>query len=152
MNGDQFQQGNFMRGRMTFEDKKALPELMLKQKIAIYDLTTLIDAYKKLERNRRINHGMVDLIDKAEFEGEIIGMFLDIKNMIEAKRKFSDMPPAEKEIFSDLVKLLKGNQRIELVRLIQMMSYLLRKLHELNLTNLLISEKDPFDDWKHDSV
>lgn len=29
-----------------------------------------------------------------------------------------------------------------------MMGYVLRMLHVLNLTNLLINERNPFDDWK----
>ena len=134
---------------LSYEDKKALPELLLKQQIAITDRGLVISAFKTLERNKRMNNGIVNTQDKAWFESELCGLFLDIKTMIQSKRKYSVMSDTEKLNYRSLCKLVMGSQNYTLQELIGMMNYLMAQLHDLNLTNLLINERGPFDDWKH---
>jgi hypothetical protein len=133
---------------MSFEDKKALPELLLKQQIAITDRGAVISAFKELECNKRMNCGRIDVSDKAIFESELAGLFLDIKDMIKCKKSYKNMNDYEKNNYERLVKLVTGKTTYSLPELIQMMNYLLMMLHGLNLTNLLINEPDPFADWK----
>jgi len=133
---------------ISFEEKKALPELLLKQQIAIVDRGLVIQAYKVLERNKRMNCGIVSQQDKATFESELAGLFLDIKVMIQSKKRYSTMNNYEKENFTNLSSLVMGNANFKVPELVTMMNYMMRMLHDLNLTNLLINERGPFDDWK----
>jgi hypothetical protein len=132
----------------TYEDKKALPELLLKQQIAIIDRGLVISAFKTLERNKRMNNGVVSQIDKAGLEAELCGLFLDIKTMIQSKKKYASMNDFERENFNNLSQLVMGKASFKVLDLVAMMNYLMRMLHDLNLTNLLINERGPFDDWK----
>lgn len=132
----------------TWRERKALPELLLKQQIAINDRGLLIHSFKVLERNRRLNNGQISQFDKSMFESELCGLFLDIKTMIKCRRKWESMAEFEKSQYNKLVRLVNGESKFKLSELVSMMNYLLNMLHDLNLTNLLISEKDPFEDWK----
>lgn len=132
------------------DEKKAYPELMLKQQIAIVDRGKVIEAYKELERNRKMNGGVVNLNDKSMFEAELSGLFLDVRNMICAKKKYSSMNEYEKDCFFKLSELVKGKENLQVSELIKMMNFLFNMLHLLNITNLLMNERDSFDDWKHD--
>jgi hypothetical protein len=133
---------------LSYEDKKALPELLLKQQIAITDRGAVIRSFKELERNKRMNNGIINIADKAMFESELAGLFLDIKDMIKCKKSYKSMNQYERINYERLVKLVTGKTSFGLPELIQMMNYLLQMLHNLNLTNLLINERDPFEDWK----
>jgi len=132
----------------SFEDKKALPELLLKQQIAITDRGAVISSFKELEKNKRMNCGRIDVADKAIFESELAGLFLDLKDMIKSKKSYKSMTVYERTNYERLVGLVTGKTNFGLPELIQMMNYLLMMLHSLNLTNLLITERDPFEDWK----
>jgi hypothetical protein len=132
---------------LSFDDKKALPELLLKQQIAIIDRGLVISSFKTLERNRRMNNGVIGLVDKAVFESELAGLFLDVKDMIKSKKSFKLMSPYERDNYSNFLLLVNGKSFV-LSDLVVMMGYVLRMLHVLNLTNLLINERNPFDDWK----
>lgn len=133
---------------LTYEDKKALPELLLKQQIAITDRGLVINAFKTLEKNKRMNNGQVNQVDKAVFEAELAGLFLDIKTMIQSKKKLANMTEFERTNFMNLSKLVRGESNYRLQDLVAMMNYLVWMLHDLNLTNLLIREAGPFDDWQ----
>jgi hypothetical protein len=134
----------------SYEDKKALPELLLKQQIAIIDRGLVITAFKTLEKNKRMNNGIISQIDKGCFEAELAGLFTDIRNMIKSKKRYTSMNDYEKRNYNNLVKLVdQGYEGFKLSDLVSMMNYLMRMLHDLNLTNLLINERGPFDDWKN---
>jgi hypothetical protein len=129
------------------EDKKAIPELLFKQYIVIVLLPRLINSLVRVERNSRVNRGVVNFNDKCDYESNIIGLFVVIKPMIMCQKKFVSMSFDERSRYVDLNRLLSGSN-FELNRLKQLHSFLSNKLHELNLTNLLIDDSHPFKDFE----
>ena len=138
------------RNNNDSDDKKAYPELLLKQQIAIIDRNKVISAFKTLEQNRKANPGRkIDCEDKVLFEAELAGLFLDIKDMIKSKTS-NNMSDYEQKNYNNLILLVKGKENFVLAELISMMNYLLKMLHILNISNLLINQPDAFADWENE--
>lgn len=97
---------------LSFDDKKALPELLLKQQIAIVDRGLVISSFKVLERNRRMNNGVIGLVDKAVFESELAGLFLDVKDMIKSKKSYDKMSSYERKNYSNFLLLVNGKSSL----------------------------------------
>jgi hypothetical protein len=121
------------------KEKKALPELILKQNI-LNAQDIMLTSERKLMNGYRYNRRFARQ-DLIEFEGNIILLFGFIKRMILDKglKKGS----IDHKVFVHLCNAEKGSQyRAE--HLIVFKNFLLKYLHEINITNLFMSKGKSF--------
>lgn len=109
-------------------EKKALPELILKQNILEAEDLMLMSE-RKMMLNYRLykRHARRDVV---EFEGNIVLLFGFIKQMIKEKLLKED-----NQVFNELVQLEIGKE-FDVTRLFVFKNFLLKYLHSINITNL----------------
>lgn len=129
-------------------DKRAIPELLLKQQIVVIRRDAMIRSHGQLFYNMRLNNGVTNPPDVAAFEREIIELYKHLKDMILEQTPYSKLDKSQKVILDDLHGLERYQKRFPVSRLIVFSDYLLRKVHDLNLSNLLIKETNPFDEFR----
>ena len=122
------------------DEKKALPELRLKENIISAQEMMLISERKMMNSFRYRNKYFKN--DLIEFEGNIILLFGFIKRMIldtGIKRNSYDY-----KVFLLLCEAERGKQ-FNANYLIIFKNFLLKNLHNINLTNLFMSKGKTFD-------
>jgi len=122
------------------KEKKALPELILKQNI-LNAQDVMLMSERKLMNNYRYtrNYSKQDLI---EFEGNILLLFGFIKRMIldiGISKDSNDF-----KIFMLMCKAENGRQ-FDAKPLIIFKNFLLKYLHKINITNLFMSKGKSFE-------
>lgn len=161
---------------MSYDEKAALPELALKQEIAVRKNGEMVEAFEILVQYRNMNGGKIHPSHRAVFESKLVGLFLYIKNMIieqstgtnqkthfgaelvqddaeeEDEEKMQNarhinFHPTERKLYDNLLALTNGKNDFSMKDLVSMMFYLSRKLHDLNLTDLIKREMDPMKDF-----
>ena len=122
------------------KEKKALPELILKQNILISQDVMLISERKLMNSYR--STGKFFKQDLIEFEGNIVLLFGFIKRMIldiGLKKGSTDY-----KIFILLCKAEYG-QQFDAKPLITFKNFLLKYLHKINITNLFMQKGKSFE-------
>jgi len=122
------------------KEKKALPELILKQNI-LNAQDVMLMSERKLMNNFRAT-GKYFKQDLIEFEGNIVLLFGFIKRMIldiGISKNSSDY-----KIYLFLVEAEKGRQ-FNASALIMFKNFLLKYLHKINITNLFMSKGKSFE-------
>ena len=127
-------------------EKKALPELILKQNILNAEDIMLMSERKLMNNFRyRRQYFKNDLI---EFEGNILLLFGFIKRMIlDIGLKKNTM---DHKIFLLLNEAERGRQ-FDANTLITFKNFLLKYLHKINITNLFTSRGKSFEQELNDS-
>lgn len=121
-------------------EEKALPEVRYKLDI-FKAMTSMIASEQRMRLNMRMNGGIVNPNDKALFETELVRLLSYIKYMVLAQKKVVSL---DNPVYKELVDMEYGKKNFGISELTDMKNFLLSKLHELQLTNLLIKEQDPF--------
>ena len=114
-------------------EKKAIPELILKQNIINAQDSMLL--YERNMMNNFRYRNRFYKVDIINFEGSIVLLFGFLKEMIKDSGLKTDN---DKKIYSLLLKAELG-KLFSAVVLIHLKNFLIRYLHILNLTNLFIS-------------
>ena len=127
-------------------EKKAIPELRFKFDI-FKALSEMDDAEQVMNHYYRVNH-IVNPNHQVLFECKMITVFNKLKMMITAQTPISKWSETDKINYVNLCKLEYNKKNFGLSRLMNMKNYLLRKAHQLNLTNLLKKEQDPMEEFK----
>jgi hypothetical protein len=112
-------------------EKKALPELVLKQNILNAQDTLLIS--ERVLMNNRRTYGRYFRQDVNIFAGNIVLVFSFIKYMVLDKGLKNEK---DQNVFKKIIQLEKGND-FEVKDLLIFKNFILKYLHLLNLTNLL---------------
>lgn len=115
------------------ENKKALPELILKANILQAEDQMLLK-----ERDMMNNYRLFKKFDRhsvSEFEGSIILLFGFIKQMIIDKGYKGD-----EVVFKKMIALEHGASFKNPVMLLELKDFLLKYLHIINITNLFQSK------------
>lgn len=125
------------------EEKKAIPELILKADILVAQQAVLILERKIMGVYRK--YRTYSFSDKADFESALVLLFGYTKNMILDKGVLEK----DKELWSDMLKL-EGGASFKLSRLLILKNFLLRQIHRLGLTDLLLKRGKSFDEQLED--
>jgi len=123
------------------KEKKALPELILKQNI-LNAQDIMLMSERRMMNNFR-SRGIYYKDDLVEFQGNILLLFGFIKRMILdiGFPKNSD----DNKIFSSLCIAERGRQ-FKAPNLIIFKNFLLKYLHKINITNLFMSKGKSFEE------
>lgn len=126
-------------------EKKALPELILKQNILNAQDAMLISERKMMNNFRSTRKWYKQ--DLVEFEGNIILLFGFIKRMMLdqgiAKKDENGKPSTDYTIYKLLLQAERGKQ-FSGNHLVVFKNFLLKYLHKINITNLFTSRGSDF--------
>lgn len=127
------------------KEKKALPELILKQNI-LNAQDVMLMSERRMMNNFR-SRGIYYKDDLIEFQGNILLLFGFIKRMILdiGFSKDSD----DFKIFKSLCIAERGKQ-FKASNLITFKNFLLKYLHKINITNLFMSKGKSFEEELND--
>lgn len=125
------------------EEKKAIPELILKADILKAEEAVLLLERRLMNVYRR--YRTYSAADKADLEGAMVLLFSYVKDMIEEKGILKD----ERDLWDDMLSLERGAS-FKLSRLLSLKNYLLKNLHRLGITNLLLNRGKSFEQQLND--
>lgn len=125
------------------EEKKAIPELILKADILKAEEAILLIERKLMGFYRRYKN--VSVGDKADFEAALVLLFSYTKHMVEEKGILKE----DTELWSDMLALERGKS-FKLSRLLSLKNFLLKNLHRLGITNLLLARGKSFEQQLND--
>ena len=115
----------------------ALPEQRFKNDILNAQMM-VIEAEQILIRNKRLNNGVANSNDLAEFESRLVSLFSYVKFLIKQSEK---LRPEEQTIFSALIQVEVGRFKPDFFQLQTYKNFLLRKILRLGITNILRSQR-----------
>jgi hypothetical protein len=126
----------------VFEEKKALPDLVLKRYI-FEAQNNMIVAHKVLLMNRNRNGGHTNPLDVTVLKSTLISLFSFVNEMAKENKYLylDDIPhPIYNKRFTDYALMIKliYFEDLDINTLIRLYLYNLNILHRLNLTNLFL--------------
>jgi hypothetical protein len=121
-----------------YQDKSmAVPEQRFKNDI-LQAMTLVIEAEQVLIRNKRLNNGIANQNDLAEFESRLVSLFSYLKFLIKKSEKLSLEDSA---LFSSLVLLECGRSKVDFFQMQTFKNFLLKKILRLGITDILRKER-----------
>lgn len=127
---------------MMNSEKKAISDAYQKYKI-LEAWVMLINTMCEAELQRKYNAGKHNPLELHKFKVAVLRYFSMIRFMIIEQKPLKKMTVDEKRKYDDLVVLALKESDSSWKELFAMQEYLLEKSHDLNLTNLLVSPKNP---------